>query len=263
MERITRRQVLRSVGLAAGTGLLGGGCAQSLSDQRKPQSNARQTTGNDWTYVELDPAAIAETAYDMYPHGSCMYAVVGSIVRALAERVGGPFRSFPFEMMRYGHGGVGGWGSICGAANGAAAVIGILYPEKDKQRRDRLIGELFCWYESAELPRYRPATPTEELQIAPSRADSVLCHVAVSKWCAASGFDGYRPERKERCRRLTADVAMKTVELLNRELTGQCSRAALDAEVKSCIKCHGQQELGDSVGKMRCSACHTFPKKHP
>jgi len=270
MQRITRRRAIQSVGITAGTGLLGGCHGRSHADPQPDGRQDAQTTAEqaraapaEWTYVELDPDGIAAVAYDMYPQGSCMYALVGSIVGALAEKLGEPFRSFPLAMMRYGHGGVGGWGSICGAANGAAAVIGLLFPEEEKTRRDRMIAEVFSWYENTALPRYQPAAPAKDLQILPSRADSLLCHLSVGRWCETSGLDAFCEERKERCRRLTADVAEKTVEVLNRELAGQCPQAKFDPEVKSCIECHGQQELGDSVGRMRCSACHQFSKKHP
>lgn len=67
----------------------------------------------------------------------------------------------------------------------------------------------------------------------------------------------------ERCRRLTADVAAKTVELLNANLREPCKFAGLSPEVKSCLSCHGK-ELRDSLGKMRCNACHQqLSSKHP
>ena len=68
---------------------------------------------------------------------------------------------------------------------------------------------------------------------------------------------------KERCRRLTAEVAAKTVELLNANLHEPCKFAGLRPEVKSCLSCH-TKELHDTMGKMRCNACHQqLSKKHP
>ena len=91
----------------------------------------------DWKYVRLDPAATGELAYNSYSEGSCMYATVKSIAYQLAEKVGEPYSSFPFHMFKYGHGGVGGYGSVCGTLNGAAAVIGLLISEKSVQDRRR------------------------------------------------------------------------------------------------------------------------------
>ena len=59
----------------------------------------------------------------------------------------------------------------------------------------------------------------------------------------------------ERCRRLTAEVAAKTVELLNANLLEPCKFAGLSPEVKSCLSCHGK-ELHDTMGK---NAMHGLP----
>jgi len=96
-----------------------------------------------------------------------------------------------------------------------------------------------------------------------SVAGSVLCHVSVGRWCEASGEEVFSKEMVERCRRLTADVASKTADLLNRNLEKSCTFAALAPEVKSCLSCHGKRELKDTMGKMNCTACHKFPGKHP
>ena len=103
MRRVTRRQVLSSVGLAAGAGLLAGrrGQSQGSAERARPESNG-------WVYVELQPALVAERAYGIFPEGGCMYALTGSIIRTLGDIVGDPYRSFPVGMMRYGLGGAGG-----------------------------------------------------------------------------------------------------------------------------------------------------------
>lgn len=189
-----------------------------------------------------------------------MYGVFTSIVGVLGRTIGEPFRSFPCHMMQYGEGGAGGYGSLCGALNGGAAVIGLF--ERDKKRREQLIGELCSWYETAALPAYRPATPGA-IDVPKSEAQSVLCHVSVRRWCKASGCAANSKERKERCSRLTADVAAKTVELLNRNLLPSPTFAGLPAETKSCISCHGKQDLDDTKGNMNCRSCHQFAKDHP
>jgi cytochrome c553 len=67
---------------------------------------------------------------------------------------------------------------------------------------------------------------------------------------------------KERCRRLTADAAAKTAELLNANLREPRKRTELSAEVTSCLSCHGK-ELHDTMGKMQCTACHQQLSKQP
>ena len=116
-------------------------------------------TRSSWNYTKLDPQAIVARAYELYPDGGCMYAVVGSVIGTLAEQRGEPFRSFPIEMMRYGRSGVSSWGSLCGIVNGGSAVIGLFHHEKSKEARDAMIGEFCMWYETTLLPDFEPAKP--------------------------------------------------------------------------------------------------------
>lgn len=269
MQRPSRRQVLAALGLSAGTTLLSG-CVGSLESVGQAEQNPAPASPHarpHWTYVPLDPADVARRAYALYPEGSCMYAVFGAIITALADRVGEPFASFPIGMMRYGHSGVGGWGSLCGTANAAAAALGLFFPEeKDKKFRDGLIEELYGWYEHTQLPHYRPANADPTKEFAHSVAGSVLCHISVHRWCEASGSDAYCPERKERCRRLAADVAARTVEVLNRVTPARAARTAQHAllpDTKKCLSCHDQRELADVAARMDCRTCHTFKAPHP
>jgi len=268
MKTVKRRDLLlASLGVSASALLSGcsggvsGGVAQA--DEPKLHSAPAGTAEKAWRYVRLDPAAVAKTAYRMYPEGGCMYAMVGSVVGTLAERVGEPFRSFPFEMMRYGKGGVGDWGSLCGVVNGGAALIGLFHNEKAKEQREELVTELCVWYETTPLPEYPSDGSVWAPEAKPSIAGSVLCHMSVARWSEVSGCRAFGIEKKERCRRLTADGARKTVEILNRKLEDKCKFAGLTPEVKSCVDCHGKKERADAMGKMNCSACHKFEKKHP
>ena len=268
--KVSRRRLLGSVGLAAGASLLNG-CDAALEgspSQGKPVSAERAglsppalQAGNGWKYAKLDPVAVAAEAYRLMPQGGCMYGLFAAVMAAMAQAQGEPYRSFPVHMMRYGAGGVGLWGSLCGALNGGAAVIGLF--EQTKERRENLIAQLFSWYEVAELPTYRPEKSKTSAPIPKSVAGSVLCHVSAGKWCKASGSEIGSPEMNERCRRLTAEVAAKTVELLNANLLEPCKFAGLSPEVKSCLSCH-VKELHDTMGRMQCTACHQrLSKKHP
>jgi hypothetical protein len=256
MNSITRRQVLGSIGLAAGAGLwssVGSSLHSAPQDENKPARG--------WNYIHLDPEAIAAEAYRLFADGGCMYGLFGAVVAGLANKVGEPFRSFPLHMMRYGVGGVGGWGSLCGTLNGAAAVIGLVEPAKE--RRAQLVGELFSWYETTALPSYQPKQQDDVAAVPRSVSGAVLCHVSVHRWCEASGCEVESDEMKERCRRLTADVAAKTVELLNRNLRKATDFVGLAPEVKSCVACHGKDDRADAFGTMRCNACHELSKDHP
>ncbi|MFO7903903.1 MAG: C-GCAxxG-C-C family protein [Pirellulaceae bacterium] len=286
MKRVTRRDVLASLGVVGGTSLLAGCDVQSETFPREEGAewqfagSGRRPQSQNWVWVELDQGLVAKKAYELFPHGGCMYGITGSIVTTLSEIVGEPYRSFPFQMMQYGAGGTGGWGTICGALNGAAAVIGLVHAKHSDRMQAkqetpagprpleafswyRLIEEVFRWYETAELPKYREEESANPSKVPPSVSGSVLCHVSLSNWSNQSGHKPFTPQMKERCRRLTADVARKTVDVLNRDLKGECFSGGLAPEVKSCIACHGKQDRADSIGKMSCTACHKLPNDHP
>jgi hypothetical protein len=263
MSMLSRRKVLASLGVFGGAAALGGcnrqgevGHVASAAEPVSPQAPAA------FEYSRLDPLAIGATAYRLYPDGSCMYAIFASVVQALGEKVGEPFRSFPVSMMRYGEGGISGWGTTCGVVNGAAALVGLLHGEKAKEGREGLINEFCAWYEQAALPVFAPKAD-DALVIEPSAAGSLLCHVSVSRWQEASGCNAFSPEKRERCRRLTADGAIKIVEILNRYIEGCAPSAAITAEVQACIDCHGVKNARDAMVKMDCGACHEFSGPHP
>lgn len=271
-NQIARRRVLSSLGWFSG-GVLASTCAQSCGDSLGGTGTSAaagldrpevpSSTPKVWKYLALNPEELADRAYAMYPNGSCMYSMVGSVMTALAEKVGEPFASFPYGMMRYGHGGIGGWGSVCGVVNGAAAVIA-LFNQDDEEARNKLIGRFARWYESTPLPTYQPKASQSPMELPPSTAQSILCHVSVSRWCEASGCPAFSKEKSERCRRLTADGARMLAIVLN-EAQDRPEHGLLDisATAKDCNSCHGKAQLADAMVKMECRTCHDLPASHP
>jgi hypothetical protein len=272
-KEVSRRQVLSSVGATVGMSLLAG-CSQaglgaqggekagSPEHPAQPTAKPEGAAAGSWQYAKLDADAIAAEVYRLVPQGGCMYGIFAGILAAMARLQGEPYASFPVHMMKYGEGGVGLWGSLCGTVNGGAAIIGLFVPEKEQ--RQSLIAELFSWYEATELPTFRPKETADAPAFPKSVAGSVLCHVSAGKWCKAAGAEIGSDLMKERCRRLTAEVAQKTVELLNANLRESCTFAGPSHEVTSCLACHGKAELHDTIGQMRCSACHQqLSEKHP
>ena len=226
-------------------------------------------------YVPIAPEEAADLAYEVYPQGSCMYATIRSIVTLVKQKDPTTVPSVFFDMFKYGHGGCGGWGTICGGCNGAAAVIGLFH--QDKKTSDGLISRFFRWYESTELPRYSPPG-SEEKPFPRAAAGSVLCHISIDSWCKASDEEPLCKTRKQRCRRLTADVARKVAELLNAQYAAQgVEGEKTDVEVEtdapgSCIQCHctpgeiqrpGAAAAPKSLGKMNCATCHEMKTDHP
>jgi hypothetical protein len=248
---ISRRRVLGIAGAVVGSGAMA-----SHTGELTSYAAGTRRSGFPWLYTKLDPKRTAQRAYQDYKKGHCMYGVFRSIVSQLAEQHGEPYASFPVDMMRYGVGGTADWGSLCGALNGAAALIG-LFSKKEKELK-QLVDELFLWYEQTALPVYCPPASLWRMTVPACAANSVLCHVSVSRWCKASGHQARSRPQKERCRRLTADVAKKTVELLNAYFAGRFAAAQqTQEETLKCASCHTKgSKRRDSLGKMHCTSCH-------
>jgi len=217
---------------------------------------------DDWKYSPLDPAVTSELAYKYYSEGSCMYATVKSFISQLVEKIGEPYKSFPIHLFKYGHGGVGGYGSICGALNGAAALIGLLV--SDSSIRDKMIADVFQWYEKEPLPEFNPQGPFYDHTPARSISQSILCHASNTNWCKTSGFDLNSNERKERCRRMTSDVAKKITIAVNEIYTcTYTTNVYNDKTVNTCMTCHGSTgKLNNTSAKMSCNSCHTESVGH-
>ncbi len=205
---ISRRTLLGSLGCAVGSAAAGSAAAFAQNGLVQPPGSSGR-----WTYHCLDPDSVADLAYGLYPEGSCMYAVFSSILLSLAEEFGEPYASFPRQMMRYGHGGVGGWGTICGALNGAAAAFGLFTATREES--DRLTDGLLQWYQDTPLPKYVPVAK-DTVEMPEAVPQSVLCHISTVRWREeANCAEMSAPLRKERCRRLSADTAKRATRLLN------------------------------------------------
>lgn len=279
MEKFSRRHLILASGLSAASGYLVSGVLERAgntagaapSEVNAPghgtsgnSATSGSAAGSAWRYHPLDPRKIADQAYELYPDGSCMYAVVGSVIGALADIYGEPYRSFPVQMTRYGRLGIGQWGTACGVFNGAAMLVGLFFPEKDATTRDALISEFAVWYESTLLPQYVPLKAGWAEEVPPAVPGSVVCHISVANWCKATGFDAFCAEKRERCRRLAADGAAKIVDILNRHAPSPPRGLQMSPVTKTCVKCHGERELADSRGFGRCDSCHTqLSPDHP
>lgn len=291
MKSISRRQMLTATGLTLGGGLLAVHGSQGQADEEKADAAKGATVteskpllgGEDQMahYTPISSKKAADLTYKFFSKGSCMYAVVRGIVSLVAEQKQSAISPMFYNLFKYGHGGCGGWGSLCGTCNGAAAVMGLFCEEK--KTRDKMITELFRWYESAVLPEHVP-TGTTETDFPTSTSKSILCHISTSQWCKEAKVDAFSSKRKERCKRLAADVAKKTVEILNAQYAADKEslkgKKADEANVakdqmgppNSCIACHSTPggkpgsyaaEAPKTVSKMNCSKCHYMPPGHP
>lgn len=227
-----------------------------------PQKLDYKQDESTWKYARLDPVVTAGLAYEYYSEGSCMYAIVKSVVSQLAEKVGESYTSFPFHLFKYGHGGIGGYGSVCGTLNGAAALIGLLITDKNVQ--DKMIADVFRWYEKEPFPEFSPVSPGYDYVPVKSISNSVLCHASNANWCKTTGLKVDSKERKERCRRMTADVTMKLATSLNEIFeNAYITSVQNDETVNSCLTCHGSEgKVNNTAVKMSCNPCHSESVGH-
>ncbi|MGQ9471604.1 MAG: C-GCAxxG-C-C family (seleno)protein [Candidatus Aminicenantales bacterium] len=261
-ENLSRRKFL-STGLTA-TALAGVTGMRLLSLK---MNSAESTESPQWPfpYVQLNEEHVMVLAHDSFFRGGCAYGAFHAIIQALREKIGAPFTYIPTDMMKYGKGGGMEWGTLCGALNGAAAAINLV-----TRNWGALIHELIGLYTQTAYPSNRSnqmavdqvfGTIMYQGPLAQSVSGSPLCHASVTQWCNVSGFTATSLPRKERCGRLTADVAAKAVEMLNLDMVGlfvPSFRPTIETE--TCLSCHGVHSVIENVlTDMDCTQCHGIP----
>jgi hypothetical protein len=155
----------------------------------------------------------------------------------------------------------------CKASIGPFSVLKLV---RDLKSSTPVINELMGWYTEVLLPQetsnlYAEAgefAVDKEIKTLPrNQSGSPLCHVSVTRWCRASGFDIGSPEQLERCARVAGDVAAKAVSLLNAQENGLFqAEYAMPASTAECLECHGpEKEVACADHKMMCVQCHGKP----
>ena len=238
---MTRRCLLGCAGkLAVGTAALavGGGSGVLAAAPAKEVPTP-------WPYRKIDPEAAAAIAYDRWYTGLCMNAVLTGLVTPLRASVGEPWASFPADAFVWGHGGVVGWGTMCGSILGASVVANLVCGAGPMRGGEQVVNELVHFYADTELPTFRPKNPRIAAAPPLSRSDSPLCHVSVGKWMKKTQRGFHSPERRDRCARVSATVAMQTARYLNEFADGKFKPrhkfpVALHAITAqgNCAECH-------------------------
>ncbi|HHY26519.1 MAG TPA: C_GCAxxG_C_C family protein [Desulfitobacterium dehalogenans] len=257
---MSRRKFLKSGILAAGALAVGTSVfhTQAAEAAQLPSGEHCEPPSFPYPYVQLDPEKAKLDGYGGYGKSKCSYGVFEAVIGQLSEKVGYPYTHVPTQVLGWGGTGGGGWGTLCGALIGAATAINYTM---EKKEADKVVSELFGWYCDFAFPEFMPAAGKAleyEGPIEKSVAKSPLCHVSVSVWCDASGLKAESKARSERCARITADVAAKTVELLNQFHSNNFKAVYKNEVVDDCMMCHGKgHSLENTRGMMDCAQCHT------
>lgn len=251
-EKLSRRDILLGAGKfavgAAGITVVSSGGLNLLSNA---EAKGEPKYPWPWPYKKLDPAKVAKIAYEDWFNNLCTHATLLGLITALREEIGEPYISFPVGAFRFGHAGVVGHGTICGTMLGASITMGLV---AGKEPGERMINDVINWYSDTELPIYKPE------KIHPKGADiknasksgTPLCHISVGRWMKKEGAKLDDPRRKDRCARLAADLAVKTVEILNKWIDSREYKPIYEPQPKvqnisfrKDLKIPGQKNCGD------------------
>jgi cytochrome c553 len=261
-EQITRKEFMEdaakmTIGAVAGV--------TALSTVFSDNASANPSTTWPWPYAQLNVEQMRKAGHDAYWSGKgCSYGAFHALVSGLRVAIGEPYNSLPTEIMIYGHGGGAGWGALCGALNGPCALISLVCT---KTRADIINNELLGWYTQALFPSdlsnqyavesaYGDNRYTQALQ--QNVSGSILCHVSVTEWCKVTSIAVGDLKRKERCARITGDVAAYAAKLLNDEFQSQFAATYTSPQsVAICGTCHGSTGSKPYTAvKMECVQCH-------
>ncbi len=219
-----------------------------------------------YPYTTIDPETARIKTHTLYwSEKDCCAGVFGGLVECLKDAMGEPWTSFPIEIMLFGRGGGVGWGSICGALNGAAAMVSLV---TEKAPSGSLINEIWGWYTTENLPTDAANNAVYEIKkidgpLPQNISGSPLCHESVSQWCMLANKKVSDLERKERCARLAGDVAAKTAEVLNAYFEQTFVSTFTDPESNAiCMSCHGADANFNVMTHMECASCHNQEPVH-
>lgn len=266
---MSRRKFLVGAGTVVGAASVSG-----LVLAERPSTAQAAVTGVPWPWP-TDPAAqpvpetLARRAFEVYFASGCAEGSWWPFVEALAPANPDTWGTLPTNMFRFGGGGVGGWGTICGTLNGTSAIIGMTVG--NGTHRNNLISAIMEYYAKTSLPTnaafksnsgvlglttpWDPAAPAAApLENVPtSTADSPLCHSSLVQWTMTTGAANGGPLQKDRCAKACFDIVFKTTELLNAFFqSGSSPAEALDPSVYACRTCH----VTYTGAKMACGSCH-------
>lgn len=256
---LNRKEFIKNTGKLVAGVVIGATGIDILSKQN--ETNDKPLIFN---YVHLDIEKARIDAHSNYYKAGCGYSGFATILNMLKEKIGEPYSNIPDNFMNFASGGIKGWGTTCGAINGAAAIVNLI---ADNKKSTEIINELFNWYNNTAMPtddsNNKKAISNFTVQkyqqpITQSISNSPLCHVSLSNWKKVSPEAKDNIAQRERCARLCSDVVAKTIDLLN-----NLDKPNFVGTYKenSCLSCHSADKpAGSPNTKMDCVDCH--PNAH-
>ena len=256
--KLSRKEFLASGTKYAAGAVMGAVAADALTNRVMAGTNAAWP----FPYQALDVEKVRILGHDLYydtTYGGCCFGAFAALVNASAAVVGEPYTSFPVGMMLWGGGGGASWGGTCGAIMGSSSFIALVTAKADASA---LESEIFGWYTQTKFPsdvsnqygvqsKYLANKYTQAL--AQNMSGSILCHASIAEWCKTAKLAESTTERKERCARLTGDVAAYTAQILNDKLAAKFTPLfASPAIIAECKGCHSST----ITSKMECTQCH-------
>lgn len=244
---ISRRSFL------TGTGAAVGGLAAGSILGYNATAQAATVRNYPWP-ASTTKAELKQKAFSGYMAAGCCYgAAKGLLDQAIndlpLEADKDAWRYFNQDMFRFGGGGVAGWGTICGALNGALFVMNMAVGSDGKFAA--AVDELMSWYCQANFPDTSDAdiaawmtshytgytfvdpitgvTSNPNLSFAginQSISYSPLCHASVSRWVEANAPADRSGDlnssagmvnglaKKIRCATVTAQTAVKAAQII-------------------------------------------------
>ena len=161
--------------------------------------------------------------------------------------------------------GYGGQGTLCGALGVAAQFFNLVAFDQQKTYV-KMTDDLFQWYSRTVFPTKRFDDicyyPDQVQQL----AKSPLCHVSVSQWTLAAGAGVTSKQKKDRCAKVTGEVVVRAVVMLNDYLEGRYAQPEypFEEENAACLDCHGADDMwhdkdgmNNQQGRMTCNLCHS------
>jgi len=238
---ISRREmILKGCTLAATGAIVTSG---GLGLIEEAEASKKKGSGYPYAYKKMDPQKCAEIAYNNWYKNFCGYGAASGIIVPQRKLVGGPWNDFPIMAVKFGEGGIEGWGTTCGTLIGASVAMSLAAGHDAKP----MINELMNWYGETEQPVFTPKNPRANFKMK-TKSNSPLCHVSVGKWMKAENKSLGSPERRDRCARLTASVAYQSAVMLNAWADGKYKPAYTNKQSaigitsqNNCEECHGDK----------------------